>query len=472
MSALEKRVRETIRKYHMLSGRDGVLVAVSGGPDSVALLHGLCGLREELGLRLEVAHLQHGIRGEEAQKDAVLVEKLAKKLSLPFHLKEVNLPRMKTTRGKGNLEAMAREERYGFFSATAAERALQRVATGHTRDDQIETQFMWLLRGTGTKGLMGIPPVRSFHRKSTALEGLLLVRPLIETSRKDILDFLSSGGFDYRVDQTNLDPNLLRNWIRLRLLPQIRARTDSHLDERLARLVALLRDEEKVLDLITRTRFQQVARGEELLCDALLQEQRGIQRRLILLWLETALGDLKGIEFFHVEEALRFVSQGPPQGRLSIPRGWDLVKNYGHLRLEKGRTKREPLFYSYPLPREGVLAIREVGLEIEIERIASSLLSQPRNNAEALFDAACLPDMLTVRNFRAGDRFQPIGMQGHKKVKDLFIEKKVPLPVRRVLPLLLAAGEVLWVPGYGRSEMGKVRPETREILRVNLVKTR
>ncbi len=470
MLQFENKVRETIRKYNMLSEGDGVLVAVSGGPDSLALLHVLFALGKEWRLRLEVAHLQHGIRGDDAQKDAALVERLTKKLSLPFHLKEINLPQMKTTRGKGNLEALAREERYGFFSATAAQRGLQKVATGHTRDDQIETQLMWLLRGSGSKGITGMPPVRSFHRRSAALEGPLLVRPLIEISRNEVLDFLAAKGFEYRVDQSNLDTALLRNWIRLGLLPQIRARTDLRLDDRLAHLGELLRDEEEVLDRVTRERLQRVTCGEELVCDSLLREPRGIQRRMVRLWLETALGDLKGIEFHHVEEILRFITRGPPQGRLSIPKGRDLVKQYAHLHLEKRRARRTAVSYNYVLPPEGVLAVPEVGMEIQVERVSPSAASCPSNDVEALFDRAFLPKVLIVRNFRAGDRFQPIGMDGHKKIKDLFIEKKVPSSIRRAIPLLLAGGEVLWIPGYGRSEMGKIRPETRDVLRVSLVK--
>ncbi len=470
MIAFEEKVRGTIRKYRMISDRDGVLIAVSGGPDSVALLHVLFKLKEELNLRLEVAHLQHGIRGKEAQADAALVEKLANKLSLSFHFKEINLLKTKTARGKGNLEAMAREERYRFFAGIAEERNLNKVAAGHTRDDQIETQLMWLLRGSGSRGLMGIPPVRDLYHAGAALKSLRLVRPLIETSRKDVLDFLSAAGFDYRLDQTNLDTAFLRNWIRLCLLPQIRTRTDPYLDLRLAHLGELLRDEEEVLERVTRERLQSLACDEGLDGTSLLKEERAIQRRVVRLWLEATLGDLKRIGFFHVEQALHFLIQGPPQGRLSIPKDWEIVKEYGHLRLEKRGTRRRAGFYSYVLPPEGAVAIPEIGMEMQVEPVSPSSVSLPANDLEAFFDRTLLPEVLTVRNFRPGDRFQPIGMKGHKKVKELFIEKKVPLPIRRRLPLLLSGGEVLWIPGYGRSEAGKIRPETRHALRVSLIK--
>src|SRR5215510_11381363 len=156
---LQDQVKKTIEKHQMIAPGDDLLVAVSGGPDSVTLLHLLSGLREDLRLRLEVAHLQHGIRGAEAQEDARFVAEMAEKLGLPFHLKEINLRQIKSALGKGNLEALARAERYRFFAALARERKLGKIATAHTQDDQAETVLMWMLRGSGLKGLGGMPPL-------------------------------------------------------------------------------------------------------------------------------------------------------------------------------------------------------------------------------------------------------------------------------------------------------------------------
>jgi tRNA(Ile)-lysidine synthase len=484
---LQTKVRETIQKYNMLSYGDGVLVAVSGGPDSVALLHLLSGLRDEWGLRLEVAHLQHGIRGEEARQDALFVAGMAESLDLPFHLKEVDLPGIRAEKGKGNLEAMGREERYHFFAAVAEKCGIHRVATAHTRDDQVETLLMWLLRGSGRRGLSGMRPVRQLHssfgfrvpslefsklesRNSRLVTCKLLVRPLIEASRQEIMSYLAANGLKYRTDHTNLSPGPLRNWIRLHLLPQLKERTDPHLDERLAQLADLLHGEEEILEQMARGRLQRVVQGEDLVRESLLQEGKAMQRRLIRLWLQATLGDLKGIGFRDVDEAIEFIARGPPQGRLSIPGGWDLVRQYETVRLEKRKRKREqPVEYSYTLPRDGELFIPEARMKIQSSRNSLLANARPENNLEALFDAAVLPEALTVRNFRAGDRFQPLGMRGHKKVKDLFIEKKVPRSVRHTLPLILAGGEILWIPRYGRSEVAKVGPETREVLRVKLV---
>ena len=466
---LRSKVRETVRKYNMFASGEKVLVAVSGGPDSVALLHLLVGLKEELGLHLEVAHLQHGIRGEEGRKDGLFVAGIAEKLALPFHLRDVDLPAMKSQKGKGNIEAMGREERYRFFAGLAEERNIQKVATAHTRDDQVETLFMWFLRGSGRRGLGGMPPVRRMiSGKNISRDGAALVRPLIEISRKEIIAFLTTTGLEYRTDKTNLDPAPLRNWIRLRLLPQVREKFDSGLDERLAHLAEILREEEKILERMTREDFERALRGKDLACESLLRMGKARQRRLLRHWLEDALGEIRGFGFHHVEKALHFIAQGPPQGRLSIVGGWELVKQYGAVRLEKKGKKKKPACYSYRLSAQGELVIPEAGMKVQSALVPFASGIRPRDDCEAIFDLAVLPEKLTVRNFRNGDRFQPLGMSGHKKLKDLFIEKKVPLEIRSTLPLFLAGEEILWIPKYGRSEAARVGPKTRKVLRLRL----
>jgi tRNA(Ile)-lysidine synthase len=458
------KITETITKYRMLSRGDGVLVAVSGGPDSVALLRVLWMLRNDFDLRLEVAHLEHGIRGEEAKEDARFVAEMADRLALPFHLREVEIPRLKAERGKGNLEAIGREERYRFFAEVAGERGLRKIATGHTRDDQAETVLMRLLRGSGRKGLGAMAPV------SPAENSAALIRPLIETSRKEIEVYVAAEALPHRTDLTNLAPALLRNWVRLDLLPQLREKIDRNLDRRLARMADVLREEEQFFDNLTRSVFPKVKDKQgNLLRLPLLKQPKAMQRRLIRLWLEQALGNLRGVDFDHVEAVLALIADGPSNGRVAIPQGREVARSYDTLRVErKGRLRRASCCYSYALPLGGEIAVPEAGVKIEATR--GSFFSAPRSedSLAAVFDLKSLRETLTVRNFRAGDRFQPLGMRGHKKVKDLFIEKKVPLQARATLPLLVAGDEILWIPGCGRSETAKIGPATKEVLRIKL----
>lgn len=469
MSAkLPGRVVETIRRHGMLSPGESVLVAVSGGPDSVALLHLLAGLKEKMGLRLEVAHLQHGIRGDEAREDALFVAGMAGRLGLRFHLREVNLPEMKSKNGGGNLEAMGREERYRFFMELAEEHGLLKIAVGHTRDDQVETVLMRLIRGSGKRGLAGIPPVRPLVFGERSSQAPILIRPLLESSREEILGYLGEEKLDYRIDRSNLDPSLLRNWVRLSLLPQLRQRAGEGLDERMAGLSEIWRDEENFLEGVTEERLRRLMKGKRLSRAALLLEGKAGQRRLFRGWLERILGNLKGVGLDHVESSLRFIAEGPPQGRLSLPGGWELVREYGWLCLERRGTKRDQSpCYSYSLPLSGELLIPDARVKFRTSRAASSSFSEaPAGGLEAHFDLARLPGPLTVRNFRPGDRFQPLGMRGHKKVKALFIEKKTPMILRQRLPILVAEGEILWIPGCGRSDLARVTSDAAEVLRI------
>ena len=456
-------IKTTVQRFNLLDRGDRVLVAVSGGPDSVALLHILHELRDEFRLQLEIAHLQHGMRGDEAKEDARFVAELAAKLQLQFHLKEINLPQMKLDAGKGNLEALARAERYRFFADVARDRKLDKVATAHTQDDQAETVLMWFLRGAGVKGLGGMSPRHRFNIAGGD-SGVTVIRPLLEVSKAEILQYLTERRLSYRVDRSNQDSNLLRNWIRLELLPLIERRVDTRVAPRLSQQAELCRDEDALLDPLARERHAAMFDVNGLARPAFLAEPRALQRRILRLWIEQRRGHLRGLEFIHIEEILRLILDGPPQGRASIPGGWEFVREYETLKLAKQYRSSPRVCYNYPLEIGGVLAVPEAGLELHSRRMSALPQRLSDDPMEAILDVAAVTEPLSVRNFRRGDRFQPLGMSGHKKVKDLFIEKRVPLSVRARWPLLTSGEAVLWIPGYGRSEVGRVSEKTTSLL--------
>jgi tRNA(Ile)-lysidine synthase len=468
--SIVRKILDSVNRHHLLALGERVLVAVSGGPDSVALLHLLCELRDEFGAHLEVAHLQHGIRGEEAKEDARFVAELVESLKLPFHLKEIDLPRMKSNAGRGNLEAWAREERYRFFGDVVREHKLDKVATAHTEDDQAETVLMWLLRGTGMKGLGGMSPLH-LHRVAVgdSMATLTVIRPLIEVSKAEIVEYLEKRKLNYRVDRSNLDLSFLRNWIRLELLPKIQQRVGSGFSARLSRHAELLRDEDSLLAELARKSYESMRDSNGLSRAALLREPEALQRRILRHWIGRTRGHLRGLELVHIDEVLRLIKEGPPQGRLSIPGGWDLVREYETLKLAKVSRSLKRICYTYEFSIGRVLSIPEAGMQLYSEQVDNSFGVMPTQPMEALFDLNQLPTKLVVRNFRPGDRFKPLGMGGHKKVKDLFIDKKVPLPVRRTLPLLATEAEILWIPGYGRSSTAQVSAKTKSVLHIKAV---
>ncbi|HEY7318307.1 MAG TPA: tRNA lysidine(34) synthetase TilS [Candidatus Binatia bacterium] len=460
-----------IKTHKLLDSGDRVLVAVSGGPDSVALLHLLYELREELELHLEIGHLQHGIRGEEARGDARFVAELADKLGLPFHLEEVDLPRIKFAAGKGNVEALARAERYRFFVDVARQRKLNKIATAHTQDDQAETVLMWFLRGSGMKGLGGMLPRHELEKADVgSAGGPVVIRPLLDVSRAEVEAYLKEKRLAFRLDRTNQDPTFLRNWIRLKLIPQLKEKMDQNLPARLAQQAELLREEEQFLAEFAHAELYRIQTREGIDRRELLKYNKALQRRLLRLWIEAVRGHLRGLDFQHVEALCELVTDGPPQGSLSIPGGWQLVREYENLKLEKQSRGIRPACscYTYNLRIGEDLYVDEAGLMIRAREIVAPLPSLPDELTDAFFDIS-LASELTLRNFRPGDRLQPLGMAGHRKVKEIFIEKKVPLSVRASLPLLVLGDEVIWIPGYGRSEVGKVTPATKAILHLKAV---
>ena len=465
--------KRAIQGSKLILPGDRILVAVSGGPDSVALLHLLHQLAPEFELYLEVAHLQHGIRGEEAHTDARFVGDLARELKLPFHLKEIDLPQMRRVARRGNLEALAREERYRFLTSVARQRRMSKIATAHTLDDQAETFLMRLLRGAGSRGLGGMAPSRGVkadeHRQS---EDVVIIRPLLAIPKAQILNFLHAKQIAFRIDRTNQDPSLLRNWIRLELLPQLKRRIDANLPERLSQQAAILYEESLLLERQARAELAKSRSPGGLNRKSFLQQDKALQRLMLRLWIEDTRGHLRGIDFDHIESLLNLIQEGPPQGRLALPGGWDFVREYERVNLQRLSLNLTRLCYSYDLRIGEALQIPEAGLTIQSARVCLAGAELPGSLMEAVFDLASISEPLTFRNFRRGDRFQPLGMAGHKKLKELFIDKKIPLSVRASLPLLTMVGEILWIPGYGRSDKARIGPQTKTVLRLKAVHTK
>lgn len=467
--SLDKQLAEILVRNGMLAPGDAVLVGVSGGPDSVALLHLLREVGSPRGLRLEVAHVDHGIRGPEGREDAEFVRRMAAGLSLRFHLKRLELSGPGNERAAGNLEARARAERYRFLAEVAAERRIGKVAVGHNRDDQVETMVMWLLRGCGPEGLRGMPAVRPLSRDVAGAEEVVLIRPLLEVPRAEILDYLASRGLEHREDRTNRDTGYLRNWIRRSLLPGLRDRSDGGLERRLVRLGGMLRSDHALLERQVADTYPRVSRGDALDRAAFLGLEPEIRPRMVRFWLSRGLGTLRRIGFAHVDAVLQVIAGNSPHGRVSLPGSWTVVREYDAVRLVRSVEAPPPEDYSYVLPLAADLPIPEAG--VRVTAWCSASRERPEGDFEAAFDLDRLRrdgGQIRLRNARPGDRFRPLGMTGHKKLKDIFIDRKIPRSRRRTLPLLLAGQEIVWVPGCARSDFAKLEPDTHAVWRVRV----
>jgi len=444
----------------MLQTGDGVVVAVSGGADSVALLTALHRLKDVYQLTLWIAHYNHRLRGRASDEEAAFVRTKAQALGIGM-IGEANDGSLLAHRN--NLEEKARELRYGFLRRAASELGAQKVALGHTADDQVETFFLWLFRGSGTKGLGGIPPVG---------EGFF-IRPLIEIERREIVSFLQEEGILWINDSSNQSQEHLRNRLRHILIPTLVSDFDPNLIGTIRKTTEILRDEERLLEAVSSEKFQELCkRGKEgELCfqvSGLRELTPALRRRIVRYAIREKRGTLRRIHLAHVEAVLDIMGSPAPNLSLSLPGGLRVFKEYEQLTFCQAAPAKARFRYEYTaLPSE--ILIPELSARIEIrvsqrnERI--SLRMEP-THAFMDFDSLRFP--LIVRSWEEGDRFQPFGMIGQKKVKDFFIDQKLPKRERERIPLILFDGMVAWIGGHRIDDRVKVTGFTSKILEMHL----
>ncbi len=457
-------VEAAIRHYHMLDGGDTILVGVSGGPDSVALLHSLVSLAPKWCLRLVVAHLNHQLRGASADQEAAFVGRLSKVLGIRCEIGSRNVAKYGAEQ-RLSLQEAARIVRYTFYDEVADKYSAGKIALGHHADDNAESILMHLLRGTGPLGLAGIRPVR--HGR--------IIRPLIGLTRKEILAFLKQGGFEYMRDRSNLDTKYLRNRIRHKLLPQLKEDYNPNTVCALNRLASILRDEEDFWDRKVRRTLQGLVLDHT--SDRLSLKSRGLSslhpallRRLVRQAVLSLKGDLRRLGHVHVEAVARLIAAPSPSGRLDLPEGVRVVRDREVVNFLL-YPREEDAWFEYHIPRIQTTFIREIGILLKLSVCDGNDVSHPKNYPQttALFDLAAVTFPLMVRNLRHGDRFIPLGMVGSQKVNTFFINHKVPRSNRLRCPILLSGGKIIWVGGYRIDDSAKITEKTKKVLKAELL---
>jgi len=457
---LLEKVKETIERYAMLEQGERVLVAVSGGVDSVVLLDILCRLAAEYTLKLTIAHLDHGLRGQEAREDARFVARLARKEKIVFTEKKLDVAQFSKEKRIG-IEEGARQLRRDFLRAAANEVGATKIALGHTQDDRGETILFNLIRGAGPTGLVGIRPVnRSASR--------LLIRPLIEVSREEILSYARSRDLPWREDRTNQDLSFSRNRIRHQLFPLLREMNPRVLAA-LQRTADLLMEEESALDDLLAPLWAEVlivqVEDRILLCrDKLSQLSKGVQGLLLRRGIARLRGDLQGIEKVHIDALLDLVASHRTHGKLDLP-GFAVRFQGDELTLGEGEMDN-PLSFEVPvaLGRTKIPSL-EISLDLSIEdRIESGEFQITEDREVEVADADRVQFPLHVRGRHPGDRFAPLGLGGEKKLKDFYIDERVPFYDRDRIPLLCDRQKIIWVVGLRLSDAVRVTPETKRVL--------
>lgn len=433
----------------MLTPGDRVLVAVSGGPDSVALLAALVALSRALHIEVRAAHFNHHLRGEEARRDQECAQYVAATLRVPCVVGDA-VPPVKAS----NLEARAREQRYAFLAAVAESEACTKIATGHTMDDQAETVLLRLLRGSGADGLVGIHAVRDGR----------IIRPLIECSRRQVLAFLKAQALPWCEDSSNCDRRLLRNRVRHDVLPLLRS-INPQVVQALASTAAIAAGEAELLEADAEARLPAGEVG--LSVAVIVAAPPALRGRLVRAWLRRRRGDLRRLTAAHIRAVVGLALCKRPSASVRLPGGERVARQYDQLRW--GRDEAQVDEKSQELVAGCTVSLAS-GWRISAELVEAGTRGSP-DLLEFTADAEIVPTPLLVRRVRRGDRVRPLGMRGHRKLQDIFVDRKLPRAERWSIPVVEAASEILWVPGVVRSGAALITPETRSSLRLVARKT-
>ena len=466
-------VRETIKNHRLFQPGDFILIGLSGGPDSVALLTILHQINQLDRQRwsFHLAYLNHQIRKTEARRDEEFVRKLGRKFGCPVTIKRAPVPKLARQK-KLTLEEAARQARYGFFRQLARSLKINQITVGHHLDDQVETVLFRIIRGCGLRGLGGIRPVRQLFTGSR----VELVRPLIEVSRDEIMAFLKKVGMPFRRDRTNRDTKFMRNRIRLKLIPYLTS-YNPQIKKNLAHLARIAQATNNYVDkAVKRIRIQKIKRSGNIVLkiSPLKNLHPVLQINLIEEALRAAGGPLKSVTAEHYQSVLSLIRK-KGSGKEAVFPGWFRVKKeYDFLKFyQAGKKIRRPKTARVRLKSPGstVLAgykLRCVATVIKNKVGYLKAFKKNKTRSEEIFDLARLKKPLTLRYPRPGDKFRPLGVSGSQSLKKFFIDHKVPLAKRAVTPLILAEDRITWVVGHRIDERVKVTIRTKTLLKINI----
>ncbi len=463
---LPRRVQRFIAEYGLIEKSGPLMVGVSGGADSVCLLHVFFQLRDELDLDLHVVHLNHQLRGAESDADAEYVSHLAQKLGIAATIQKRDVRRYQDEK-RCSLEEAAREVRYAFFAEVAQSIGAGAVAVGHTADDQAETILIHLIRGTGLSGLRGMQPLSRWR----LFEGsqLTVIRPLLEISREETEAYCAAYDLSPRTDSSNVSSKYLRNRIRFELMPQL-LEYNPNIREGLSRaarmiVVDMAHIDEEVVQLWGSV-VEELPHGISLNNKAFSALSPALQRHLLRSVLERLLGSLRDVESIHIENVVKVLSK-PAGKRLSMPYGLTFYGDYDESLITEDEGAPCPLpplgdVHKLAIPGETVFSAWQVRAEV----IENRFDSIDAAGYQACLDFNLAGADLIVRSRRDGDRFQPLGMSEAKKLQDFMGDAKIPRAWRDRVPLVCSGDRILWVVGWRIDHRVRVTDLTERILRL------
>ncbi len=416
-----KKIKQTLAEYNMIDKGGSMLIGLSGGADSVCLTHALWQLKDELGIKLYTAHLNHGIRGNEAQRDEVFAREFSEKLGIECFVKNADIPSIASKTGDSE-ETAGRKIRYEFFAELCKKYNISKIATAHNKNDNAETLLMNFMRGSSTGGLCGIPHTRGN-----------IIRPILNVSREEIEQYCTENGLDYVTDSTNLTDDYTRNKIRHKLIPFIQREFNSNFVNTVCDNSALIKEDSGYIEENAFKAYSQLVHDGAVSVRQLMEQPAALRRRIVRYMLRDVYKELCDISSGYVSDILA-LTQKQSGTKIQLADNVTARIEYGKLIIERDMELSQPFCYEFHCSETGEIP--------EIQKKVSISQTDKRKKDGAVYLSCGTQDKIVIRSRRSGDKFYPYGMTGSKKVKDYFINEKIPKEKRNSVPVIEINGTV------------------------------
>lgn len=457
------KVLNTIKMNDMFKPGDKVIVAVSGGPDSICLLHVLYSLRKSLGITLVAAHVNHCLRGEEADKDEEYVKEFCKTRDIKCFIKREDVHRIAKENGI-SCEMAGRDVRYNFFSELLDNVKGQKIAIAHNANDQAETVLMRIMRGTGMEGIIGIKAVRDN----------IFVRPIINITRKEIEHYCEENKLHPRIDKTNLENIYARNKVRLELIPYIENNFNTDIIKALNRLSQTIKVDNEYMHEMALQAYRKYCKRDKskvIINSEAFCQHEAILTRVIREALKDVKGSLYNLDKNHIYDIIN-IQKGTTGKLIMLPKSITVLNNYGNIELyvanEKEIKDKSQSEYILRINNDNNLIDNRLIVHINIINAKEKFDFNSKDNLVKFFDYDKINGEIKLRYRKNGDKFVPFGMNGSKKLKDLFIDLKIQKEKRDSIPLILFGEDIAWIVGYRISDKFKVDKNTKNILQIKI----
>lgn len=459
---MKDKVGAEIKKYKLIEDGENIVVGVSGGADSMALLYLLIELKKEMDFNIHMAHVNHGVRGKDALRDQKFVKEQAAKLDLPYYSRDVDMVKYGKERGITSEEA-GRELRYGFFREITKELGGGKIAVAHNKNDQAETLLMRFMRGTGIDGLKGMEFISAD-----------IIRPILGVSREEIEKYISDKHIETVSDMTNFETIYNRNKVRLELIPYIEENFNPNIIDTMWRTSEISALDSDFLNEYTERAYKKALKLEKkdriiLDLDLVLSFHTSIKQRVIRQSILKINNSLQGITEAQISNTMDLINKRSTGKEVHLTNNILVSIDYDNIIVRARFEGKNDYFYK--IPNFGLVNLEEIGYSFSVDLISvEDYLKRGKDENTSYFDRDKIVGDLGVRNRKAGDRFVPFGMKGSKKIKDYFIDEKISRELRDKIPLIVDRESILWVVGYRTDEKYRIDNNTKNILKISYKK--